>query len=161
MPGWEKSLNSIIEETTRKETRLYQSECDNLRVTCDELEQKLVALQLQREAELNATVVVIKVAQQKIEALHLQLKYHQKKEQQEQQQNGNSKKKGKKNQNSFNTPQVFYPKPKPVGLILISSHLLLQNMHCMNNNCCTVPFFGVAILCICLHCTALPCRRTP
>lgn len=57
---------------------------------------------------MNATVSVIKFTQQKIETLHLQLKFHQKKEQQEHQQKGN-RKKGKKSSsnNSFNTPQVL------------------------------------------------------
>ena len=53
---------------------------------------------------MNATVSVIKFAQEKIETLHLQLKILQKKEQQEQRK-GN-KKRGKKSKNAFSTPQV-------------------------------------------------------
>ena len=106
VPGWERNLDSIVEESVLKEVRVYQVECENLRAAKAEADQRLVSLQLQREAEMNATVAVIKFAQDKIESLHLQLKFQQKKEQQERQQRGN-RKKGKKDSNNFNTPQVI------------------------------------------------------
>ena len=105
VPGWNKSLDKIIEETTRKETRVYEKEVENLRACCEEAEQKLAAFQLQREAEMNATMAVIKFAHEKIETLHLQLKIQQQKEQHEIQQKNNKKKRGKKSKNNFNTPQ--------------------------------------------------------
>jgi len=106
VPGWEKSLDRIIADSVLKETHQFDAECDKLRAAVEESEQKLLNLQLQREAEMNATVAVIKFAQDKIETLHMQLKIQQKKEQQElqQHQKGN-RRKGKKNSNNFSTPQ--------------------------------------------------------
>ena len=98
VPGWEKDLDTILHEVSQRETRAYQEECDDLRSKCSDLEKKFTTLQLQREAEMNATASVIKFAQSKIESLHLQLKMQQKKEM-----NQRSNKKKQKN-SKFNTP---------------------------------------------------------
>lgn len=104
LPGFDKCLSEIIKESTRKETLACQQQCETLRESCKATEEKLGAFQLQREAEMNATLAVIKFAHDKIETLHMQLKIHQQREVQEQQLNG-SNKKWKKNKASFSTPQ--------------------------------------------------------